>query len=763
MSMLFKRIKDWVVSITSFRTGDVLPVDGPSGTAKIGYSDLAKEVIKDSANNTAATESDLVAGSKLPIMTANGPKALPGNTIAKASEQTALTTYAQNVAHSIAPEFDPTRNYAAGESCTYEGKAYIFTSNHPAGAWNPAHATISGQNALLQLTAQNAGSINKFYGAPFYSEHVGYVQASNGQIIETSGYHCLVTPRIPVKAGQTFTYRGIGRSLAASAVYYDSNGSFLSAWQANTAGYDYPLRETKGVVPAGAATAVFSSFDDDTKPVHFYVYLDDSPFAIESNYDKLLRVKSSEILFREYQGYLTDTASINGQSTHKCVCTELIPVTPGQIFMYKGRGSSNAMSWVFFDSSLSVISASGTSSPEIYKKVIVPNNASYAIFSSYKAVADHDELVFNIVLLDSVKFYDFALENYRRIYAGSNRLYPHSGFLQSNFTFMNNSSYHCVYTDYIAVDAGQVFKYKGIGRSLAYSAIYFDKNLEIVGTVQENSPSDFVEITIPNGVAYAVFSSFDDATRDVVFDIKVKGSSAAIPQTQGAADVLASKTWFACGDSFTHGDFTGVTAPTIEDGKYAGQLSVYPYLIGNRTLCDVHNIAVNGSTIAQPSDSSFNNVFTKPSTGLLYTTDFSDADIITFYFGINDSHKSTPIGTIDDNDNTTFYGAWNIVLDYLTTNYPAAKIGIIISNGCDTADYPTATEAIAKKWGCAYLDLDGGVGCQTMLRCSSRNTASATIKSRRYDQQKVSSTNGHPNALAHKLESTFIEGWLKSL
>lgn len=90
MSMLFKRFKDWARSITSFRNGDVIPVDGPSGTAKMGYSDLAKEVIKDSVNNTAATESDLVSGSKIPIMTAGGPKALPGNTIAKASEQDAL-------------------------------------------------------------------------------------------------------------------------------------------------------------------------------------------------------------------------------------------------------------------------------------------------------------------------------------------------------------------------------------------------------------------------------------------------------------------------------------------------------------------------------------------------------------------------------------------------------------------------------------------------------------------------------------------------
>jgi hypothetical protein len=618
------------------------------------------------------------------------------------------------------------------------------------------------KDTLLQLTAQNAGAINKFYGMPFYSEHVGYVSISNGNIVPTTGYHCLVTPRIPVKAGQTFTYRGIGRSNAASAVYYDSNGDFLSAWQANTANNDYPLREARGTVPANAVSAVFSTFDNDTNPLDFYVYLDDSPFAIESKHEKTLRVDSSGILYKEFQGYMLNTGAINPVNTHKCVCTELIPVTPGQIFMYKGKGGSQSMSWIFFGSSLSVVSASYVDSDKIYTKVTVPSGAAYAIFSSYKNVLNPGELVFDVALLDSVKFYAFAYENYKRVYAGSNRIYPHTGFLQRDFTFLNNATYHCVYTDYISVEAGQVFKYKGVGRSLGYSAIYFDKDLEIVGNVQQNSPGDFVEITIPSGVSYAVFSSFTEATKNVVFELREKGSPAD-NAIDGQTDELYKKVWYACGDSFTHGDFTSITPPTIDGGKYNGQLAVYPYLIGNRTLCDVHNIAVSGATLAQPSDPSFDNVFTKTSTGLLYTTDFSDADIITLYFGINDSHKNTSIGTIDDADNTTFYGAWNVALDYLTTKYPSTKIGIIVSNGCDTSAYPTATEAIAKKWGCAYLDLDGGVGCQTMLRCSSRNTASAAIKSRRLEQQKVSATNQHPNALAHQLESSFIEAWLKSL
>ena len=57
MSMLFKRIKDWATSITAFRTGDVIPVDGPNGTAKMGKDDLLKSTsgLKENKSGTIST------------------------------------------------------------------------------------------------------------------------------------------------------------------------------------------------------------------------------------------------------------------------------------------------------------------------------------------------------------------------------------------------------------------------------------------------------------------------------------------------------------------------------------------------------------------------------------------------------------------------------------------------------------------------------------------------------------------------------------
>ena len=57
MSMLFKRIKDWATSITAFRAGDVIPVDGPSGTAKMN-----KDALLALFAQPTGTYPDMIAG-----------------------------------------------------------------------------------------------------------------------------------------------------------------------------------------------------------------------------------------------------------------------------------------------------------------------------------------------------------------------------------------------------------------------------------------------------------------------------------------------------------------------------------------------------------------------------------------------------------------------------------------------------------------------------------------------------------------------------
>ena len=93
-NLLLKRIKDWAKSITSFRTGDVIPVDGPSGTAKMSKDDLLRVTAENSLNGGVSSVFD-----------------------------------------SSRDESNP---YKAGELVTYEGETYQFLYPHY-GDWSAYH------------------------------------------------------------------------------------------------------------------------------------------------------------------------------------------------------------------------------------------------------------------------------------------------------------------------------------------------------------------------------------------------------------------------------------------------------------------------------------------------------------------------------------------------------------------------------------------------------------------------------------------------
>ena len=110
-------------------------------------------------------------------------------------------------------------------------------------------------------------------------------------------------------------------------------------------------------------------------------------------------------------------------------------------------------------------------------------------------------------------------------------------------------------------------------------------------------------------------------------------------------NILYGKKWAVCGDSFSNGDFKGGTEPIFEDGPFAGPRKTYGYLIAARNGMRVQHLAAGGMTMATPSDEEFTNTFS----GGLYKTIDADADYITLYFGINDSHHR-PKSTGDDGE-----------------------------------------------------------------------------------------------------------------
>lgn len=74
--MANKRIKDLATTITSFRTGDVILVDGPSGTAKMPKDDLLKETAENAVDSgVAASRKELYEGFEQTESVTNGQSA----------------------------------------------------------------------------------------------------------------------------------------------------------------------------------------------------------------------------------------------------------------------------------------------------------------------------------------------------------------------------------------------------------------------------------------------------------------------------------------------------------------------------------------------------------------------------------------------------------------------------------------------------------------------------------------------------------------
>ena len=293
-----------------------------------------------------------------------------------------------------------------------------------------------------------------------------------------------------------------------------------------------------------------------------------------------------------------------------------------------------------------------------------------------------------------------------------------------------------------------------------YGYLGFRNNTNSIASVVQSFPTAYYFIVSLIGLSGAIVSpqnlsnivSFSGTYYQYVLGLR---SDVGLMLEDGR-DVLAGKKWYACGDSFTAGNPNYI----FLHGRYAGKNAVYPYFIGNRTSMDVHNIAVSGSTIAYKENySTYDNCF---SAGL-YQTIPEDADYITLKFGINDGHQNIPVGTIDDETNDTVCGAWNVVLSYLINKCPYAKIGVIVSNGCDTTAYSKAARDCAEKWGVSYIDENFDYKVPLLHRVNGKPLVSATAHQIRLEAFRVSENDTHPNTKAHEFESTFIESWLRTL
>lgn len=133
----------------------------------------------------------------------------------------------------------------------------------------------------------------------------------------------------------------------------------------------------------------------------------------------------------------------------------------------------------------------------------------------------------------------------------------------------------------------------------------------------------------------------------------------------------------------------------------------------------------------------------------------ADFDILTIWFGWNDN-AFAEVGTIEDTEDTTYYGAYKKVMDYFITTYPTKKIGLIVPYGNDSVEpFRVAVRALSVMYGVPCLDLADGKQCSMLW-----GTANAAQEARR---AALTYDGTHPNQVGHEYLSTMYEEFIKRL
>lgn len=330
--------------------------------------------------------------------------------------------------------------------------------------------------------------------------------------------------------------------------------------------------------------------------------------------------------------------------------------------------------------------------------------------------------------------------------------------------FIDDSS---SYGTTIQVTEGEKYRLTGTiqYRVTLYALFNGTQNIYIYPTQGSNTPKTLVTeiVTIPAGVTEMRASSI---TTPLIIEKIVSGTRLRLPSSK---DYLHGKKWAACGDSFVAGDFNGYVDANGKSGTNSDaydqikkMYKTYPWWIAERNDMDLSLLAACGNdfTNVEGSVRPFSDTNT---TNYNYTQIPTDCDYITLQFGLNETGLTTEqIGTKTDSNNTTLWGAYNVVLEDILTKNPTVKIGIIISDAWMTQSYHDALVEIAKYWGIPYLDLKDGINVPMLIngRLAENSTVAQTIRNNAF---KVASNNSHPNLKGHEYRSTIIENFLRSL
>lgn len=600
--------KDFVAGLESTESPDVDDV-----TVVSNSSDGPRTIpANTSALSNTATDSDLTAAASFELQTPTGKKKAPANLLAKASEQTALTTYAQNVAHSIAPEYNGTTGAVAGRLYMNEGTEYLCIKDTSGTFDTSCFVNKIMLDGTTFANGQLIADKSKDYG---WTD--GLCDSADGSITSSTAFQ-YNSNLIPVLPGGTYL---LGHRENAERVYfYDSEQNFISASSR------YGTVDSITFTVPNNCYFVRYSFRNQTGFTSGSVLKWSGPFSSEF-------IQKIDIFLK---GFAVDTnEKIEGLSKYfvKISTTfedgKFVCYSNGALLNFSGYSASDYIEIsdasvvninkaittaadyrgaAFYDSAKNYISGYqyAVNTPDVY--IDVPANAKYIRFTAKTSELTSTE----IRKVDVFGTIDKVYAKIDKVYAKINSLVDSlnvaiGDYIDGKFINYANGNVTaiagCSVTDFIEIDAASKLRLIATSVSVADArgAAFYSSSKGYISGYQYTGVNVDVELSVPSGARYIRFTtktSETSSTRLYLYDIYgfLKKTGSRLNELEADGNVLAAFNNIICiGDSLTDSQvWTG--AATVRQAY-----RTYPQILGK--LCGTDSV----TAYAQSGDTTIAN------------------------------------------------------------------------------------------------------------------------------------------------------------
>lgn len=605
-----------------------------------------------------------------------------------------------NIIDSIAPVFDATVDYTAGQSVMFHGKLYTFNVDHPAGSWDASHVDATN---IKNVSNKDVSFLVNYTGA-----RREVLSVTKGKFIAYGvffdnaafGY----TDPVEIKSGEYVTIDCKAADVAMAVMSKYENGVYSNLRVSSDPTYKtYTWHNT-----TGASVNVVFSFQLDNAPFYYYAYNDkiqDHFSTVESNVEENEeRIERIEDVFHSSQRNSISFADVGKfvgyggtyNSNALFSISSPIELKPNETLIVKCNGYADYVEvFAFYDA------GAGT-----YSNCVRGVDDSVREYSYTNKTLETEIIVVSCINASAPSVYYSAIISDRYNFADVRNDYKmvetayKSNYLITKYGYEYGAAGSCYTTDPVVVPPGYCIEVK---TAAAYNsddvAIFSEKR------IQSDIPYRRLVTSIDNTERIYRYKNETLAPKEIYVSFgTMKPSRIFVYKFTDniTEEYLASFSSFSSfgvvGDSYCAGhlcksDNTIVIRPEYSWGKVLGRISGV----------DCTLFAESGAT----TRSAFTRVGIIPA--LLADT---PKDVYFVCFGINDFNVAGYLGTAEDMDTEdytqsadTFYGNYYKLIKTIQSHAPSALVFMIKPFNFIEADHSSFNEA------CDTIAETAGISC----------------------------------------------------